>query len=166
MASLRSGATRAIGSVDASNHLSDCGAVVVYVDSASTDNSVALAGSMNVEVVNLDMSIPFTAGGRNAGFERLMELDPSVRFVQFLDGDCETAEGWLDLAMRTLEERPKAAVVFGFRRERFPEHSIYNRIADIDWNMPIGRLDESGDSRRLRWRRDDACRSLPSGWRL
>ena len=29
------------------------------------------------------------------------------------------------------------AVVFGLRRERFPEQSIYNRMADIEWNMPM-----------------------------
>ena len=36
-----------------------------------------------------------------------------------------------------LERQPRAAVVFGLRRERFPEQSIYNRMADIEWNMPM-----------------------------
>ena len=36
-----------------------------------------------------------------------------------------------------LEDQPRAAVVFGLRRERFPERSIYNRMADIEWNMPM-----------------------------
>ena len=34
---------------------------VVYVDSCSIDNSVELARSMGVEIVELDPSIPFTA---------------------------------------------------------------------------------------------------------
>jgi glycosyltransferase involved in cell wall biosynthesis len=126
--------------------LTSCGATLVYVDSGSTDGSVALAQSLGVEVVALDMSRPFTAArARNAGFARLEQIDPSVQFVQFLDGDCEAADGWLALAARTLEERPKAAVVFGLRRERFPERSVYNRIADVEWNVPIGHLGDGGE---------------------
>ena len=119
------------------------GASIVYVDSDSTDGSVELARSLGVEVVLLDMSKPFTAArARNAGFARLMEIDPGVKYVQFLDGDCEVAESWLDLAQRALEERPEVAVVFGRRRERFPEASIYNRLADVEWSM-IGWSDGS-----------------------
>ena len=74
---------------------------IVYVDSGSTDDSIALARSRGVEVVELDMSAPFSAArARNAGFERLSQIDPGVRFVQFLDGDCEVADGWLDRAPR------------------------------------------------------------------
>jgi GT2 family glycosyltransferase len=114
------------------------GAAVVYVDSDSTDDSVGQARARGVEVVALDMSLPFSAArARNAGFERLSRIDPEVRFVQFLDGDCEIAEGWLERGRRVLEEQPGAAVVFGRRNERFPERSIYNRLADIEWNVPI-----------------------------
>jgi GT2 family glycosyltransferase len=114
------------------------GVTVVYVDSSSTDASIALARARGVEVVELDMSLPFSAArARNAGFERLLRIDPEVRFVQFLDGDCEVADGWLERGRRVLEEQPGAAVVFGRRNERFPERSIYNRLADIEWNMPI-----------------------------
>jgi GT2 family glycosyltransferase len=124
--------------------LSGFGITVVYVDSDSTDHSVALARMQNANVVELDMSIPFSAArARNAGFARLLEIDPEVRFVQFLDGDCEIADGWLDQAHRALESRPKIAVVFGRLRERFPQRSIYNRTADIEWNMPIAM--ETGD---------------------
>ena len=80
------------------------GLTVVYVDSGSTDDSVALARSLSIEVVDLDMSTPFTAArARNAGFERLLQIDPGVRFVQFLDGDCEVADGWLERAGRVGE---------------------------------------------------------------
>jgi GT2 family glycosyltransferase len=113
-------------------------ATVVYVDSDSSDDSVVLARARGIEVVELDMSLPFSAArARNAGFERLLRIDPEVRFVQFLDGDCEVADGWLERGRRVLEEQPGAAVVFGRRNERFPERSIYNRLADIEWNMPI-----------------------------
>jgi GT2 family glycosyltransferase len=123
------------------------GATVVYVDSGSTDGSVALARSLGVEVVELDLSRPFTAArARNAGFARLVEVDPAVRYVQFLDGDCEVAEGWLDHARRELDARPRAALTFGRRRERFPGRSVYNRLADLEWNLPIGAAGPDGEA--------------------
>ena len=121
------------------NSLVGHGLPVVYVDSNSTDGSVELAHSMGAEVVELDLSVPFTAArARNAGFERLLELDQQIRFVQFVDGDCEVVPGWLDQARSVLEDRPDVAVVFGRRRERFPDQSIYNCLADIEWDTPVG----------------------------
>ena len=53
------------------------GRAVVYVDSASTDGSAELARSMGAEVVDLDMSLPFSAArARNEGFARLMQVAP------------------------------------------------------------------------------------------
>jgi GT2 family glycosyltransferase len=128
--------------------LAGVGATIVYVDSGSDDDSVAMARARGVEVVELDMSSPFSAArARNAGFERLSQVDPGVRFVQFLDGDCEVADGWLDRARAALEDRPRAAVVFGSRRERFPERSIYNRLADLEWDVPDA--DRAGDGTAL-----------------
>ena len=41
---------------------------IVYVDSGSTDQSIALAESLGAQVVELDASIPFTAArARNVG---------------------------------------------------------------------------------------------------
>jgi GT2 family glycosyltransferase len=115
------------------------GVPFVYVDSGSNDGSVGLARSMGSEVVELDMSRPFSAArARNAGYERLKAIAPGVRHVMFLDGDCEVADGWLDRARAELEARPEAAVVCGRRRELFPEQSIYNRLADLEWDTPIG----------------------------
>src|SRR5688500_5543473 len=83
-------------------------------------------------VADLDVSFPFSAArARNAGFARLMQVAPLVRYVFFLDGDCEAIEGWTDHARAELEANPKAAVVCGRRRERYPEASIYNRLADV-----------------------------------
>ena len=117
---------------------------VVYVDSNSTDGSVQTARSLGADVVELDPSMPVgVPRARNEGFERLCELDPEVRYVQFIDGDCELIDGWLEKGLRVLEERPEAALVTGRRRERFPERSCYNRLADLEWDMPIGEIQGS-----------------------
>ena len=112
---------------------------VVYVDSASTDESVNIARSLGVEVVNLDISIPFTAArARNEGFKRLYELEPELSLVQFVDGDCEVVDGWVEQASEYLTDNKEVAIVCGRRRERYPEVSIYNMLCDIEWNTPIG----------------------------
>ena len=50
---------------------------IVYVDSGSTDGSVAWAEQAGIDVVALDMSLPFTAArARNAGMRRLRQLAP------------------------------------------------------------------------------------------
>jgi GT2 family glycosyltransferase len=127
------------------------GLTVVYVDSNSTDGSVELARAMGADVVELDMSRPFTmARGRNAGWARLLEIDPELRLLQFVDGDCELVTGWLDRAFQVLESRSEVAIVCGRRRERFPERSVYNRVADIEWDTPIGESDYCGGDAMIR----------------
>jgi glycosyltransferase involved in cell wall biosynthesis len=119
--------------------LADAAARIVYVDSGSTDGSVAWARGAGAEVVELDLSIPFTAArARNAGFERLVGLEPGVEYVQFADGDCEVAPGWVRRAERELDESPRVAAVCGRRRERHPDASVYNLLCDLEWNTPIG----------------------------
>ncbi len=116
----------------------DC-AAVVYVDSGSTDGSADLARSLGVHVVDLDLSKPFTAArARNEGFARLRSVAPGVDRVQFVDGDCEIVAGWIAKAFAALDADPKAAVVCGRRRERFPNASVYNRLCDLEWNTPVG----------------------------
>lgn len=126
-------------------------AQVVYVDSGSTDQSVALARSLGVDVVELDLSIPFTAArARNAGFLRLLELNSQLDYVQFVDGDCEIVAGWLERAQQELDANPDIVVVCGRRRERFPEATIYNRLCDIEWNTPIGEAKACGGDAMMR----------------
>ncbi|MGO9919208.1 MAG: glycosyltransferase [Isosphaeraceae bacterium] len=121
------------------------GLPVVYVDSGSTDGSLELARQMGAVVVELDMSRPFTAArGRNAGFEELEKIDPDLRYVQFVDSDCEIAAGWLKRAAAVLESRPDVAVVCGRRRERLPERSVYNHLADLEWDSPVGEAKACG----------------------
>lgn len=119
--------------------ISPLAASVVYVDSGSTDGSVGVAMSLHAKVVALDMSQPFTAArARNAGLCRLHDELPAVKYVQFLDGDCEMVPGWLNKATEFLADNSRVAAVCGRRRERFPERSIYNRLCDLEWDTPVG----------------------------
>lgn len=117
---------------------------IVYVDSASTDGSVALARSFGADVVELDMTVPFTAArARNAGFERALAIAPDLALVQFVDGDCELLPGYLDAAMAAMEDET-IGVVAGRLRERDVEASIYNRLCDVEWDGPEGDVDAVG----------------------
>lgn len=118
---------------------SELASAVVYVDSGSVDDSVAMALALGCDVVNLDMSVPFTAArARNAGFARVQQLLPDVRYVQFVDGDCELVTGWLGSAIAFADAHSDVAAVCGRRRERYPEKSVYNRLCDIEWDTPSG----------------------------
>lgn len=124
---------------------------VVYVDSGSTDESVAFAKGAGVEVVLLDMATPFTAArARNAGWRRLVELRPDVEFVQFLDGDCEVDPDWIPTAVRALDAEAPLAVVCGRRREIAPQDSDFNRLCDMEWNTPVGETEACGGDALMR----------------
>ncbi|MEB3358503.1 MAG: glycosyltransferase [Synechococcales bacterium] len=124
---------------------------IVYVDSGSTDGSLATAREMGVAAIALDPSRPFTmARGRNAGFDYLAKHHPELAYIQFIDGDCELVEGWLERAVAVLDESPAIAIVCGRRREKFPNASPYNRLADMEWNTPIGEAEGCGGDALIR----------------
>lgn len=157
---------------------------IVYVDSGSTDGSPEAARGLGAEVVALDMSIPFTAArARNAGLFRLLERHPDLRLVQFVDGDCEVAAGWLEAGAAAMAQDPRLGMVCGRTRERHPEASLYNRLCDVEWDGPVGDLTScSGNAmgrvealRRAGWFRADliageepelCLRLRRDGWRI
>lgn len=121
---------------------------VVYVDSGSSDGSVAAVRAFGVEVVELDMTRPFTAArARNAG---LAALDGPA-FVQMVDGDCVVDPGWLKAALAAFDQHPDAVVVCGRRRERFPGASVYNRLIDLEWDTPLGSVAACGGDALIRF---------------
>jgi glycosyltransferase involved in cell wall biosynthesis len=111
----------------------------VYVDSGSTDGSVALARGEGFKLVELTAPPHFSAArARNAGLAELLADDPDLEFVQMVDGDCEVQAPWIAPALEVLQADPKLALVFGRLRERHPERSIYNALCDDEWNVPPG----------------------------
>lgn len=123
---------------------------IVYVDSGSSDASVPEARRLGAEVVALDLSRPFTAArARNAGMARL-DGDPPA-FVQLVDGDCTVDRGWIGAALAGFDAHPQAVVICGRRRERFPAASVYNRLADREWNTPVGRAAACGGDALMRY---------------
>ena len=157
---------------------------VVYVDSGSGDGSLQWARDHGADVVELELSTPFTAArARNAGFRRLREITPDLRYVQFVDGDCELNRQWPEQAIGYLDAHPEVAAVCGRRRERFPESSIYNWLCDVEWNVPPGEARAFGGDVLIRGSaleavggyRDDliageepelAVRLRAAGWRI
>jgi GT2 family glycosyltransferase len=120
-------------------------AAVIYVDSGSTDGSARWAQNWGCDVIELDMSMPFTAArARNSGFRRLQKVAPQIDYVQFVDGDCELVGDWPDAAMSFLESHPESGAVCGRRRERFPERSIYNWLCDREWEGRAGEVRSCG----------------------
>ena len=124
---------------------------IVYVDSGSTDGSVAFATILGVDVVRLSASAPFTMGrARNEGFTHLRQRCPSIQLVQFIDGDCELEAGWIQKARHWMAAHPEVAVVCGRRREKFPCASIYNMLCEIEWNTPVGPAKACGGDAMVR----------------
>lgn len=127
------------------------GSRIVYVDSGSTDGSCDAARARGIAVVELDLTRPFTAArARNAGWQQLCEAHPEIRYVQFIDGDCQLTEGWLNAALSCLQSKPRVAVVCGRRREEYPDASPYNRLADMEWDTPVGEADACGGDALIR----------------
>jgi glycosyltransferase involved in cell wall biosynthesis len=122
-----------------------CSDKVVYVDSGSIDGSVSAAEQQGVLVIQLDPSRPFTAArARNDGFKVLRGIHPQLRFVQFVDGDCELEKEWLNIATPFISGRTDIALVCGRRREKNLSTSIYNAVCDLEWDTPIGEARECG----------------------
>jgi cellulose synthase/poly-beta-1,6-N-acetylglucosamine synthase-like glycosyltransferase len=114
-------------------------AELIYVDSASTDGSAQLAANFGAEAIVLHGGTQTAARARNAGWQRAR-----APLILFLDGDTILNQHFPAAAIKVLESEPAIAAVWGHRRELHPEHSIYNRILDLDWIYAAGETDYCG----------------------
>lgn len=114
---------------------------LVYADSGSADGSAEVARDLGVPVVILDPASPFSAGrGRNEGLQEALNRWPELAYVMFLDGDCVLDPGFPAAAVACFEQHQDCAIVTGHLAEQFPERSIYNRLCQIEWRSPAGRM--------------------------
>ena len=124
---------------------------VVYVDSASSDGSDDLARRSGAVTLALDPAQLLSAArGRNTGFTEVRKRFPDCEFVQFIDGDCTLADGWVEHALAFMDSNPRAAIACGRRFEAHPRASLYNQLIDEEWNTPVGRADASGGDALVR----------------
>ena len=123
---------------------------VVYVDSGSSDGSMAFARALGVAVATLDPAVPFTAArARNEGFAALMALG-EFDHVQFVDGDCGIEPGWIDAARDTLDADPALGIVTGWRTEIEPARNVYHALCEVEWHRPPGEITACGGDMMVR----------------
>lgn len=110
------------------------GVPLIYVDSQSKDNSVELARSLNVEVLVLSKDKAINASrARNEGARALITKFPTLRYLQFLDGDTTLDTEWLDAAFIHMEASPSVGFVSGQLREKDRDDNVYRRLCDMEW---------------------------------
>lgn len=117
---------------------------LVYVDSNSTDQSVARARERGARVVEMPAGRQTAARARNAGWR-----STAAPLVLFLDGDTILDHRFLAAAIAGLAD-PQVAVVWGHRRELKPGDTIYNRVLDLDWIYPPGPAEFCGGDALMR----------------
>lgn len=120
------------------------GVEVIYVDSDSTDGSPERAAELGAQVIPVHPERPSAALGRNAGWQAARG-----EFVLFLDGDTVLHPDFVVTALAAMNA-PGVAVVWGHRREMHPEHSLYNRVLDLDWVYPPGPSEFCGGDALMR----------------
>jgi glycosyltransferase involved in cell wall biosynthesis len=118
------------------------GLPLVYVDSGSSDDSPGVAAKLEIPVVELNPSRPFSAArGRNEGLDEALRRWPAIQYILFLDGDCVLDPLFPAAAAATFEQHPDCAIVTGHLSERSPDASVYNRLCAIEWRSPAGRIE-------------------------
>ncbi|MEM7309045.1 MAG: glycosyltransferase [Planctomycetota bacterium] len=111
---------------------------ILYVDSASTDDSALFALEAGAQVHRLGARPTTAARARNAGL-RLAR----GRWVQFLDGDMQLRPGWLGFAIEAAEAHALDGLG-GQIVERLEGATIWSRAFGHDWGAggakggPIG----------------------------
>jgi len=121
------------------------GLEIIYVDSNSHDGSPELAEQRGAKVLRVIPKRPCAAIGRNAGWRQ-----SQAEFILFLDGDTRLHPDFLPAALQALAENPEVAIVWGHRRERYPEQTLYNRVLDLDWIYAPGITDFCGGDALMR----------------
>lgn len=111
---------------------------VYYADGGSVDDSVKIAESVpRVRTIQLSPEHPTPGLGRNAGWKA-----GAAPLVQFLDSDTVLDKNWFRSAVS--EFGSNVGAVTGNRLEMHPERSVFNWIANLEWNGKAGDAESFG----------------------
>ncbi|MDB4634321.1 glycosyltransferase [Rubripirellula sp.] len=95
------------------------GVEVIFVDSASTDQSIEVAAEFPIRILQLKPDWPLcVAAGRYTGVRHA-----KGKHILFLDGDSEVGEQWLVEATEFLNANPLYGGVAGVLNERYVDES-------------------------------------------
>lgn len=120
------------------------GVELIYVDSNSSDDSIARARRLDADVIEVRPERPTAAIGRNAGWRAAR-----APVVLFLDGDTILDPAFVGRAMAIFDD-PCIAGVSGERFEIRPQDSYYNRVLDLDWRGAEGEVEYCGGDALIR----------------
>lgn len=121
------------------------GCPIVYVDSASTDGSVAAAGARGIPVHVLDPDRPMNAArARNEGLAWLLERQPGLRLVQFVDGDTTLDPDWLAIAAGAFSSNASLGIAAGHLGERRASLSVLHLLVALEWRRDPGETAATG----------------------
>ena len=88
-------------------------AEILYADSASSDNTINLARSFPIKLVQLKQDWPLSASaGRYIGY-----LNTSGQYILFIDGDTVLYKNWLAEGLNLMEEHPEIGGLAGMVHE-------------------------------------------------
>lgn len=106
----------------------------VYVDSGSSDRSVALATGLGWDVIEAPR--PYSAAGaRNCGAEYLRGKYSHLTHLQMLDGDCRLCANWLDDALAHLAATSDLGGLYGRLKEETPDRNVFHRVTNWEWSQ-------------------------------
>jgi glycosyltransferase involved in cell wall biosynthesis len=112
---------------------------IILIDSASTDETVELAGAYPIRILRLKRGQPLSpAIGRCIGYKQAQG-----EYVLFLDGDTELVEGWVTHALRVMRETPSVGAVTG--------HVINLPTAAVKEPVPLLRKTQMRAPRDVLW---------------
>ncbi|MBI9097869.1 MAG: glycosyltransferase [Spirochaetaceae bacterium] len=119
---------------------------ILYVDSGSTDGSPDMVRARGISVHELDPEKPFSAArARREGVDILINQSPSLKWFQFLDGDCTFESEWCQTAVDHIALNENIGIVCGFLSEEAPDLSVFNKMNSLRWKADSkGEIDACG----------------------
>jgi len=128
---------RCLGSILSQNYDKEK-ITIYYVDGGSVDDTLLLAKRHeDIKVVSLSPKYPTPGLQRNAGWRM-----GKSEYVMFMDSDTVLEKDFLVKALPNFTD--EVGAVLGNLEELYPDRSKYNFTANLDWNGPVGEVEEFG----------------------